>query len=142
MIIDRRILLLSTLLTTASIGCSTSYTPKRDGRVRLVMETGALALAKDGNVVREDGAFSTLVTCDDAAKSYAYHGQQSIKSGRDLAAAAAVLNIVLGPGNLIGLPLSIMAQNDINRGYADMIDAMNRHNDAETCVATTQLTQR
>src|SRR5687767_5176746 len=73
--------------------CSTTYQPKHDGRIRLVMQQGQYALAKDGTIVREDGPFATLATCDEAAKTAAYHAQTKLKSGRDLATIAAILNL-------------------------------------------------
>lgn len=127
---------LGALAFSAQLGaCSTAYTPKRQDHAYLVVETNKLALSKNGRTIPEDGPFAMLVQCDNNARDTAEIARRQIESGRNLATIAAVLNVFLGPGSLVGVPLVFMAQNDINHGYAGIVDAINLHNDAAACSA-------
>lgn len=126
--------LLALLVVNATSACamSTSYTPKHDGRVKLAMDTGRLALTKDGETFTEEESFSTLVVCDSEAKRFAIEGEKEIRSGRNLLMIAGVLNALVGTAP-IGMVLMSMGAKDYADGQAGLVDTINRHNDTKRC---------
>ena len=117
---------------TAACAMSTSYTPKQDGRVKLTVNNGLLALTKDGRTFTVEELFSALVVCDSEAHQYAFQSEQELKSGRDLLGAAGVL-YQFGVTSPLGLVFQLMGSKDLADGQALLVDTINRHNDAKSC---------
>jgi hypothetical protein len=120
-------------LAVGSAACSTTYQPKRADHIYLVVDSSKLALRKNGQTVAEDGPFSVLFSCDQAASVTAGSAQHDIKAGYDLQAITAVLHLLVGPGSILAVVLAAQAQQHLDHGHAALIDALNRHNDAAAC---------
>jgi hypothetical protein len=116
------------------MGCahSTEYTPKSNGKARLVIKDDVLTIAKDGTVPEEREQWKTLVGCDAKAAEYATTADDEITSGRALAAVGGGLMLLaIIPGAIV----SSIGQKKIQEGHAAMVDAVNAHNDSATCAS-------
>lgn len=129
-------LLAGALAASLTYGCSAStrYQPKDTSRARLVIVDGELGIQK-ASATTPVGPMALLVECDPAARRFAEASQDLRREAEDYVLAAGVLDAFLGP-LLIGVVLRGIAANKASASRAALVDAINRHNDSETCRPT------
>ena len=126
-------------LAFGSAGCvvDTAYVPKHPHRATFVMRQGQVELFVAGH--RDPMTdFSASMGCDSDAKADALDAQKYIRSGqRNATISAAFIGLaVLFPAlAFVGLPFAIIGSNDLHRGQAGAVDAVNRYNDSRACMA-------
>lgn len=134
-------------LTWWCVGCtssiSTQYIPKDPNMMRISVSHGQTGLAKNNafagfgatTPVRRGYQMAAITACDSAVEERARQSKGDFtKSATLMNVATAMTAIGLAPG-VIGLtvltPLSAQKYHD---AMAGAVDAMNMHNDAETCI--------
>jgi hypothetical protein len=118
----------------ASCGPSTRYVPRPSNHVRLDVQGGRVGYRKNNIFVPWGSEAAPLFICDAVAASYASNAGDKMRSGQVLMTIGNVL-IITGFGVLLTIPLVIVGASRVDAGNALAIDAMNRHNDAPTCIA-------
>ena len=118
------------LLALTATGCATAYVPPDDGRVRLVIDAGELAVRRDGEVRTISQEMTGLFECDEQARQLAAAAFDDLSSARGYAVGGILLTPVFG----IGIPLVYVGIRRQQRGTATVIDAMNRANDSPRCL--------
>jgi hypothetical protein len=137
---------------TACAGLSTTYTPKKNDDVHLVMAAGKLQYEKNGLAIpyREAEPFAVsspvldagipMFACSEEAASTHQSAQANFKASQEhswISFAALVLGAVAPPLLMVAAPVgmafSLMSQQETQQGMALGVDAMNKHNDDTSC---------
>ena len=132
------IVALALAAAASGAGCSmdTHYVPRTPHAVTLGMKRGALAVYKDG-ALTEVGDIATAVRgCAPAAgdASEAASHYSAYRRNASIAGVFNALGVFAFPMFGVGTYFNIRAASHQQQSNAFLIDAINRHNDAQECV--------
>lgn len=123
------LVVLSGLVTASCSPASTQYQPLKEDRAYLVMKRGGLAYFKNGSTVSARSAVSpALLGCAPGAQAVAADARSDMQTAQVL---GLVGNMTLWTGVgvvLVGVSARLQAQ-----AASEFIDAINIHNDEESC---------
>ena len=123
--------LLWAMISISLPGCvhSSSYTPKASPQARFIVQNNRMMLYKEGLGA---GLFDAAprLACSHQAKATAESASGSLKAGAIMSALSG-LGILLGA--IPGVILAFLGLQRTGSGHAEMIDAVNMHNDAPSC---------
>ncbi|MFN3200445.1 MAG: hypothetical protein ACE366_18750 [Bradymonadia bacterium] len=125
------------VLWAFNTGCmkTSQYRPAQKGRAYLYVEQSRLAVFKD-NVSYGSDNLTQAFSCDGATASRGFTAQTSISDGEKTLQTASMINVlgILLPPLLAVSPYFIIkGSNALDAGQAALVDAVNMHNDAESC---------